>query len=156
MEKYQLTKEEFLKLYDDSISHKEHKDIISKISDRINYMLREVMATNVDWWDFNNGNSYVDGYFNPEIYGPADNIEISGEFDIPDPYKYNANFPIRWLWEDFEEEFKSDVEKFKEEKEFEKERRKERNKNQKIEKAKMKEIILAKLTKEELNFIIFR
>jgi hypothetical protein len=135
MEKYQLTEEEFLKLYDDSISHKEHKDIISKISDRINFMLREVMATYVSWWDFSNGNEDIDGYFEPEIYGPADNIELSGTFDIPKPYNY-TDFPIRWLWEDFEEEFKSDVENCKKQEEFEKQRRKERKKNEKIEKAK--------------------
>lgn len=147
---FRLTKEEFLKLYDDSISKKEYKDTLNKISNRINYMLREIMSTQLEWWDF-----YGSGDFNPEIYKLDDTITVEGEFVIPEPYEY-SDFPIRWLWEDFEDEFKSDVETHKRQKELEKQKAKEKREKLKIKKAEMKETISAKLTEEELKFIKFK
>lgn len=155
MDNFKITIEDFEKVKSDNITRKEYKDIISKIDDRFNYIIRNVMSKRTSWWDYLNGRGETDGYFDPECYEKNYNISLDGDFNIPEPYNY-TDFPIRWLWEDFEEEFKSDVENFKKKQELKKQKAKETREKLKVKKVEMKSLIQSKLTKEELTFITFK
>jgi hypothetical protein len=152
-----ITKEEFLSLKSDTITRKDYNRILSKIDDRFNYIMREVLCKSISWWDYNNGDSKaeIDGFFEPDDYDEDSSIELAGEWSIPEPY-HHTDFPIRWLWEDFEEEFKRDVLDYKVEKEMKKVQARVRREALKDRKEKMKEIISNKLTEEELKFITFK
>lgn len=155
MEKYKLTINEFRDVYNGNITKNKYDELISKIDDRLNYIIRNVMASEVFWWDYSNGGPEKDGYFEPSDYMEDGFITLDGRYTIPEPYEY-TDFPIRWLWEDFEEEFKNDVKQFKAEKEAKKKSDKEKRETLKVKKAEMKKIISEKLTKEELKFITFK
>ncbi len=154
-----LTLEEYQSLSSPTISHKAYDEIISRIDDRFDYIIRYIGK--VDWWDYINGHGEKNGYFEPEFYhdetGSYDNlyIELDGKFTLPPPYDC-PEIPIRWLWEDFEEEFKTVVEAEKAHILKKKEDGKNKRAILKVRKAEMKEIISKKLTKEEMKFIKFK
>jgi hypothetical protein len=148
-----ITKEEFLSLKSDDITKKDYNSIVSKIDDRFNYIMREVLSKYLNWWDYNNGNSEaeIDGFFDPDDYDEDSSIKLDGEWDIPEPYQH-TDFPIRWLWEDFEEEFKMHVLDYR----VAKEMKKIEDRSKREQKEKMKENISNKLTEEELTYITFK
>ena len=153
-----ITKEEFDKLYDDSISKFEYDNIISKIDERFNEII-DALLPNIrkrGWVDYGNCSYYSDGpegYFDPKKY--REWIEIAGEYaSLPDPYNYN--FPTRWLWEDtFKEEFDKEVLNAKINKMSEKEKKKQKRIELQERKNKFRKVIESKLTKEELKYVSF-
>jgi hypothetical protein len=148
-----ITEAEFNKLYDANVSKREYDEIVSRIDERF----YEIMATicpslkRTGWVDYGNCNYDADdsgGWFDPDYY--KEEIEVGGQFTLPEPYNCGCSFPTRWLWEDnFKSEFDAEVEACKQEKEKKKE-------TLKSKKAEMRKVIEAKLTKEELKFIKFK
>lgn len=164
-----ITKEQFDKLYSKDVSKKEYDNIISKIDERFAEICNKILLKNPRRWydyancDYNSENS--NGYFDPEEYKLE--IAIGGEYaSLPEPFysypyedknSYLENcFPTRWLWEDFEKEFKTQVKKYKLEILKEKEMAKNKRLELKNKKSEFKKIIQSKLTKEELKYIKFK
>ncbi len=153
-----ITKDQFDSLYSDTVTKKQYDDIIELINGRVNYIVEELAISKGRrfWWDFDNCQYDCDesgGEFEPERY--KEYIGIGGEdFDFPEPYDLgdngcSAGFPTRWLWEDFEEEFKSEVKKFKDEKLALKEKTKQQTQTRKQKNEALKASAKAKLTPEE-------
>lgn len=152
-----LTKEEYFSLWSDDISKKQYDIIISKINDRFYYIMKTI-CIELNWWDFDNGWEEGSGFFEPCDYYKNSNTYITfrGNYRLPQPYSSCPNIPIRWLWEDFEESFKKEVEEYKIKKEQDKIKAKEKRELAKINKENMRGIISSKLTKEELKYIKFK
>lgn len=163
-----ITKEDFDKLYSDDISKKEYDRIISLIEGRVQEIVRLIFPQiykGRNWWDYSNcyySDEGSNGYFDPEEY--KEEISIGGENSFPEPYNEpptdgNGSFPTRWLWtdnEDIKKEFNSEIQKIKQADLKEKQDAKQKREEAKIRKAKFKEIIKSKLTKEELKYINFK
>lgn len=152
-----ITKEEFYKLYSEDITKKEYDTIISKIDIRFNEICVAIIPKRDRmWFDYSNcdyGSDDSGGYFDPQEYNEF--ISIGGGFaDLPEPY--GDGFPTRWLYEDFEDEFKSKVAEHKEKEAQAKLKAKNQQEELKARKAEMKKIIGSKLTKEELKYIKFK
>ena len=152
-----ITKEEFEKLYDENISKKEYDSIINKIDERFGEIVKHIAKKHPNmWYDYGNCDYYSEdsgGYFDPEDYNEF--IEVGGEWvNIPEPY--NDSFPTSWLWEDFEEEFETEVKSYKEKKIKKKEAEKTKKQAKKAEKEKLIVQIKSKLSKEELKVIKFK
>lgn len=151
-EEEMITKVEFEKLFDDSITVKEHSQIVEKITQRCAEIIK-VMCPNKYWWDFDTGTyegEKSDGFFNPIRY--KEEISIMGEnLNMPEPFV--DSFPTRWLWEDFEPEFRKTVADFKAQKDAKKAAKKQTKSNKK------QQIIMSiksKLTPEELKLVRFK
>ena len=154
-----ITKAEFDKLYTDDISKKEYDAIISKIDERFQEICEVILPEKYAWYDY--GNCEYDteesgGCF--DIHEYKSTISIGGDDAfLPEPYLGDGNcFPTRWLWEDFEDEFKTEVENSKLNRLKLKEAAKVKKQNLKNEMAKFKQLIKSKLTKEELKYISFK
>lgn len=152
-----ITKEQFDRLYDENITVKEQKDILTLIDKRFSDLFIIVLKVKGDgaWFDYSNGYGEVDGEFDPKRYQTSIDFD-GGNLKIKEPYEYEI--PTRWLWTpDAEviEEYNRETQKYKNEELAKKEKAKQKREELKIKKAEMKEIIKAKLTKEELKFIKF-
>jgi len=154
-----ITKFEFDCLYHEDIYKREFDIIISKVNDRFIEICRTIITMhnlNRGWFAYGNVDYHKDGSegeFDIDEY--KEYISIGGEYiNIPEPFC--NEIPTRWLWEDFEEEFKKEVEDFKNKKELKKQTTKSKRVELKERKSIFKEIIKLKLTKEELKYIIFK
>jgi len=152
-----ITKEQYLLLRSDDITEREYDAIIRIVSDRFGDILRYI-SIKLKWWDYDNcadsGDMGGDGWFDPKKYNEYDYIRFSGEFKLPEPYRYEI--PIRWLWEDYEEEFKRKVQQFKLDEQKEKENNKLKRDVLKLKKEEMRKLITSKLTNEELKYVKFK
>jgi hypothetical protein len=153
-----ITKEEYISLFDENISKGKYDAIISRINERFQYIM-EMVCTKLKWYDYSNGHDGRDGYFNPNDYELSDNgndtyISFEGIYSMPQPY--SGDIPIRWLWEDFECEFRKGIDQFKIKEEEAKAKAKQKRIELEEKKAKMRASIELKLTKEELSFINFK
>ena len=157
METYKLTEEEYDSLYSYGMSKQTFDERIKKINKRFEYIMKTVCKKLV-WFDYDNGWENQDGFFQPNKYNKIHNsyITFAGEYKIPPPYDSCPEIPICWLWQDFEEEFKKEVEDEKKKREAEKLLKVEKNKKIKEQKTTLKQSILSKLTKEELKIIKFK
>lgn len=157
MNNFKLTKSEYLSLWGEKISKKEYDQILVKINERFQYIMKTI-CTKLSWWDYDNGWEETSVYFQPNKYHADEDsyINFDGEYTMPSSYNSCPDIPIKWLWTDFEEEFKKEVEDEKVRRVQEKEKLKEKRADAKIKKHTIKEIILSKLTKEELKFIKFK
>jgi hypothetical protein len=152
-----ITKEEYLSLVDENITMVKYNAIINKINKRFQYIM-EMVCTKLSWYDYTNGHDETNGYFNPHSYQLTNNdkhdyISFEGVYTIPPPY--NGDIPIRWLWEDFECEFRKAIDQYKINEEEKKIKAKQKRIELEEKKAKMRASIELKLTKEELSFINF-
>lgn len=164
-----ITKEQFNRIYSKNVSKRDFDNIISKIDERFAEICGLILLKNPKrWFDYANctyDSENSNGYFDPEEYKLE--IPIGGEYaNLPEPFQSYPDedrdsclencFPTRWLWEDFEEEFKTRVDKYKlkilKDKEVAKNKRQEL-KNRKLE---AKGAIRSKLSKEELKYVKFR
>ncbi len=158
-----IDKKEFDFLFSDEISKKKYDEIISKIENRTNYIVRK-FSTKCEWWDFDNlgYESEKAGYFNPESY--KEYIGYSGELSVPSLFEYCEEFPTnncpefptRWLWEDFEKEIEDKMSRAAGKKEEIKNRQKQKRLDRKQKLISLKESITSKLSKEELKAIKFK
>jgi hypothetical protein len=139
----------------------------STIANRVNYVVQKIASIfggKIEWWDWSNGGGEVDGHFTPDMVD-GETIQLDGE--RPDGGEWVAllkdekgkfteewefhwfEFPTRFLYEDFEEELKEGIQKYREQEI----KKKEMNKQKKLEKVKNKEKLLesvkSNLTKEE-------
>lgn len=149
-----ITKQEFEKLYSKDISKRNYDAIIEKINQRFSKIVG-VIKCNDKWFDYDNCSYDSDesgGYFDPERY--KENIGVGGYVKIESPYE--EGFPTRWLWEDFEDEFNTEVEKFKKrqtKKQLDDKAKREQRKQKLLS---LQESIKSKLTPEELKAINFK
>lgn len=163
MEDTKITKEQFDRLLADDLMVKEKDFILSLIDKRFGYIMKVVQPNiiNMGWFDYANCNYEGEesgGYFDIDKY--LDTIPVGGEgVKLPSPYSGDIGenwFPTRWLWEDFEEEFKAEVklekERKKQERLIKKDKREKRNKEKSIAIKSIKE----KLTEKELEFVKFK
>ena len=155
-----ITEKEFESLYNSNCTKQNYDKIISKIDDRF-YEIVTTLVPSVKkkgWVDYGNCNYESEdsnGYFDPKEY--KEEIYVGGEYCfLPEPYGCDNSFPTRWLWEDFEKEFKSSVERFNREETDEKELKKLKREKRKELKLKFRKIIESKLTKEELKYVKFK
>ena len=154
-----ITKEEYYKLFTPDITKLRYDEIINKIDKRFAEIV--LVIAKIDrlrgWFDYGNcdyDSEESGGWFDPEKY--KFNIDVGGRgVKMPKPFD-NCSFPTRWLWEDFEDEFKQAVYDAKMQDKQKKSEAAAAREDLKNRKAKMKEIITAKLTKEELKYITFK
>ncbi len=162
-----ITKAQFDKLYSDNISKKEYDEIISLINKRFSdvVMLVYPKITNGKGWfvygNYNYDSENSEGEFDINDY--KSEISIGGECSFPEPYCFpefdgNGYIPTRWLWTDDNEileEFNREVKKSENDRLNKKQADKQKREELKNKKAKFKETIKSKLTKEELAYIKF-
>lgn len=93
-----ITKEQFLRLMDENISHKEYTNTMSNILCRITEIVRNIKH-DVYYFYCNE-----DMDFNPET--STENITL--DISLSQPYGYSL--PTRWLWEDdYKKEYETAV-----------------------------------------------
>ena len=154
-----ITEEQFDRLYDEGITVRERKEILSLVDERFSYLISGLLSIknkNTGWFDYANYADGNDGHFDKEEY--CEYITFDGErLNMKEPYRYEI--PTRWLWtpdEEVLEEYNREIREYKNEQLAKKEKSKKAREELKIKKAEMKQIIKAKLTKEELKFIKFK
>lgn len=157
MNNYKLLKEQYMALYDKNISKGRYDNIIQMVENRFDYIMKTI-CTKIDWYDYDNGWEETSGHFEPNDYHYNEDsyINFHGQYKMPPPYSNCPDIPIKWLWEDFEDEFKKEIEDYKQSEIIRRESAKQKRAEVKIKKASMKEIIQSKLTKEELKYIKFK
>jgi len=171
-----ITKAEFDKLYSPDITKREYDEIVDRIDNRF-FEIVKIMIPRMNrkgWLDYGNcdyDSEDSNGKF--DLYDYKTEIPVGGNYSIlPKPYEYGSgepngwmenSFPTRWLWEDFEPEFRQAVAKEKREELRAKElakQKKELSKLKQVEfnknKAEMRKSITSKLTPEELKYISFK
>lgn len=140
-------------------AHRQYSIHASAASERMNYILRycfDYVGATLNWWDF-------DGYTEGDFIGAiGDNtVSFTGEWRHGERTKFIDTFgkenslendiPTRWLFEDFEQEFRNGVQQYKDRQSSLK-ALKTAKKNKKIEeKQALVASAKAKLTKEELQ-----
>lgn len=162
-----ITKEMVDSLSNPDITKRQYDEIIAYINTRTIYIwesLIKLSKRKLNCFTFSNDVDYADGRssggtFDPDEYDEW--IEIVGEFSyIHDKYyEYNTGFPTKFLWmddADWKNEVLTNIKESKELEESEKRKTKESREAKKIKSKEMREIILGKLTKEELKYIKFK
>lgn len=154
-----ITKKEFESLYDSSITLKKYNEIVSKIDERFTEIVLTIIPNirKKGWFDYGNCNydRGGEGKFDSRSY--QEEITVGGDYALlPEPYAIDNAFPTRWLWEDFEDEFKKSVDDYsKEQASIELDKKLKQIELEK-KKEKFRKIIESKLTKEELKYISFK
>jgi hypothetical protein len=163
-----ITREKFDKLYSPDILKREYELLICDIDERFSEvvkLIRPNITKDRGWFDYGNCNYDNDGDSNGEfqLRDYKTEIAIGGECSFPEPYCFSDEgsgyIPTRWLWTDdvkILEEYNKEVDKCKEEKLNKKQTDKQKREEKKILRAKFKEIIQSKLTKEELKYVSFK
>jgi hypothetical protein len=140
---------------------------VSTITDRVNYVVREIASIfggKIKWWDWSNGGGEVDGHFKPDMIN-GESIQVDGEtsgkgewvaFLKDEKGKFTwewqfdyLEFPASFLYEDFEEDLKEGIKKYKEDKVKQEEIKKQKNLEKVDNKKRLLESVKSKLTKEE-------
>ena len=154
-----ITKQEFDKLYDDSVTKKEYDAIITKIDARFGEIIVTIdpsINAGRNWFDYGNNNYDSErngGYFDPQFYKTE--IDIGGENrGLPQPFGYSI--PTRWLWEDFQEDFDAQIKAFNDAEEAKKSKAKGKAIKNKKYHEKLRKSIKSKLTAEELKIVEFK
>lgn len=150
-----IPKEQFDRLTSDSITKKEYDKLLGNISSRVHEIVMFMCNGKYSWYDFaNEDEEGKPGWFDPVWY--KDEIELTGVFTFPPPYFDPPYFPTRWIYEDFEDEFKRTVEGNAEVVKKQKAEEKAKREAKKVKKLEMISLIKSKLSKEELKYIKFK
>lgn len=148
-------------------AHEVYEKAVSKLTDRMNYIIRhcvEVVNGEFQWWDWQNtdAESHAAGDFMESCSGET--TQINGEWTNREKMVFLTKdggewelawgeFPTRWLYEDFEEEYANGLKAYAEKQKQRAAKNKEKRlKNAAEQKVVMKKV-LAKLTKEERKAI---
>jgi hypothetical protein len=153
--KVKITKAQFDSLTSDTITKKEYDYIINRITDRCDEIVLKMLESEDPnfWWDFGNcdfDSEESEGVFDPQEY--KEFVNIGGEHvNFPEPYggRYDAGFPTRWLWEDWELEFNEEVKAHMTKKLAKKEKIKKQKETRKHNREALRASAFAKLTPEE-------
>ena len=153
-----ISKADFDRLTSDSITKKEYDKLVESIHSRVHEIVEFMCKGHkLNWYDFSNegGKEGSPGWFDPNWY--KEEIELTGDFEMPDPYgEYPPGFPTRWIYEDFEDEFKKTVDGYVDLVKKQKAEEKAKREAKKVKKEEMISIIKSKLSKEELKYIKFK
>ena len=144
-------------------AHKLYAAASSKITDRMNYIIRkciEIAGGKLDWWDWQCDGDYEDrssGDFMESYH--KDQLSIRAEWSIKreiifidkdgGEWLFQDGIPTRWLYEDFEEEFTNGLKAYKEKEKQKAEKAKEKRLKDAADQKVLIEKVLSKLTKEE-------
>lgn len=147
-------------------AHKAYAQVVSKITDRMDYITRhcvEVVGGEFDWWDWNSEDyeSHSAGDF--MLSYDKEIIQIRGLWTCTknnvfidkhgNEWGIEDGFPTRWLYEDFEEEFTNGLKAYKEKEKQKAEKAKENKKKRDLEKKALIHAAASKLTKEEKKLL---
>lgn len=156
IEKKTMTRED-LATYKDCA--KKYNASLGVLSDRMNYIIRYIFGDTLHWWDWRDdgdsgGPKIHDDYI--EYYGnfrggdsKASIIDKEGsELDLKD------GIPLRWLWEDFEEEYARGLALYKKTKEEQEALKIQKTIENKAKKNALAQQAKCKLTKEELKALL--
>lgn len=164
-----ITKELVEKLSSDGVSVKEYRQIIAAIGEKVDEIWRYILEKSgrkLEWWAFRNdvsygrGNGSSGGEFDPEE--DKEFIEIIGNYSdskFPSgtntPYQYDEGFPTELLWdENWKETVRKNIQDSKDALEKFKQQKKEKAALRKQKDAEMTATIKAKLTPEEVKFLV--
>ncbi len=152
-----IKKEQFDYLFDENITKKQYNKIINDIDKRFGEICEIFLIKtnkNAAWYSYRNSLGYNEiYYFDPDEY--RDYIKIDGEYIKP-PDGYGYEFPTRWLWEDFEDELKSNIEQYRIKEKIKKDKKKQQVAARKQQVDILKSSIKTKLTPEELKIVKFK
>jgi hypothetical protein len=117
MTNFLFTEEESNKLFDDNLSEQEQNKLLKKADERFQYIMKvsgEIIGRKWEWFDFitQNENSSR-GYFCKDTF--KNEIEFIGQSSVIKNYgfdQYDNCVPTNWLWTNFEEALKKEVEQF--------------------------------------------
>ncbi len=159
-----ITKEDIEKLEviqrELEVIQRKEEQITSKIESRVDFIVKKIISLfgkRLDWYGYANGGD-DGGFFDVQRYKETVdlNIYVVGGTDLvviieEGEWGLEQGFPTRWLFEDFEEEVKEGIAKYK----IQKEAQKQKEKELRIQR-KEKDLLLAKearnkLTKEEIK-----
>lgn len=159
-----LTKVEFDSVLSEDISVKQHKVLLSNITERFIYIVNKIdklTEREMEWLDYDNeeGENHL-GSFDPHLYDKE--ISYVGDFSVLTKNRmttYDRRFPTSWLYNDFEDQLKNEVEQHKQA--ISDSQQKTFNRSNEIRKIAntiedVQAQILAKLTPEEKLYIQFK
>lgn len=139
----------------------------NKIANRVSYIIRtiaKIFGGKIEWWDWKNGGGEVNGHFEFSMLNgkefQLDGSKKGGEMDWVSTLKEGEweftwlAFPTRFIWEDFEDEVRNGIEKFKESERINAEKEKLRKQEKLSKKQQLLESAKSKLTKEELKALM--
>lgn len=151
-----ITEAEYDSLRSGELTMKQGNILLEIISTRFTYIMKTI-CSKVEWYDYDNGYKETDGSFEVHRYAKDDEIFFEGEFTFKHPRMKHGfdGIPIKWLWQDFEEEFERSIEVAKREEQDRLAKEQAQREHLKSTKVEMKKIIQGKLTKEELRYIKF-
>lgn len=155
-----LSEEEYNRFCSDDITVKEQKYIFTKITARSDYIVRCCYKFSaVTWWSFDENCLNRIGDFFGALTGEdgVDYVKLQGNFNENEylPYPHGC-FPLKWLWQDFEEDLQKLLVDEKERIEQEKIQKKTKRIEKKKKEKEMLKSILDKLSAEECKFLGYR
>lgn len=154
-----LSEEEYKQFCSDDITVKEQKLFFSKILARSNYIMHclyNYTHPNDSWWFIGSMRLNLIGDFFESLVTKDDiaYISIQGYFNKNEYYPYpHGCFPLKWLWQDFEEDLQKLLANEKDRLEQEKIQKKTKRIEKKKKEKEMLKSILDKLTAEECKFL---
>lgn len=155
-----LSEEEYERFYSDDITVKEQKYIFTKITARSNYIVRCCYKfPDYTWWSFdeNDLDRIEDFFYALTRENNVDCVKLQGNFNENEYYPYpHGCFPLKWLWQDFEEDLQKLLANEKDRLEKEKIQKKAKRIEKKKKEKEMLKSILDKLTAEECKFLGYR
>lgn len=154
-----ITKQEFDRLQDPDIKKSEYDRITEAITVRFDEIMKHV-CTRFFWWDYPICRSYdgsdgIYGWFDPDTYKAWENIHFNGLFVMPEPFA-NQGIPVRWLWEDYVDEFNKAVTRYEVDKASKKRKEEEEKKAREAHRQSIMASIRYKLTPEELKWVVIK
>lgn len=156
-----ITKELVQKLYDPNITKREFDQIVAAINKKVNeiwHFIIDESSRKMTWWAFSNdvsyghGNGSSGGSFDPEVDQSFINIEGEASWHDSELYEYNDGFPTNFLWIDYQKEVKKHLKNITKATVVKETEKKKKLGNFK----KLVKSIKSKLTKEELQLVVFR
>lgn len=141
------------------------RSIESEVAERADYVIRkiaEIFRKKIDWWSFpNSSEKNGEGVFEDAIDGDIFQYEGANTFDHDDAAIIDGSefgfdqcqFPIEWLYEDFEQKLVDGIDKYRKQQLSKKELKKEKAEKKKIEKMLQINKIKEKLTEKELKLL---
>jgi hypothetical protein len=154
-----ISPEDYNNLSSETVTKKNYDRIVAQIDERFDYVFNMAMLIldrQVGWYAYGNAPEGEDqtGNFDPDEY--EIDIDFIGDIRGQTHGLYDDSIPTRWLFEDFEEPLKAEIESVKQKKADKKAQEKKTKADRKARRKSVIASIHAKLTPEELSFINFK
>ena len=154
-----ISREDYETLSSETVTKKNYDRIVAQIDERVDYgfnMAMLILDRRVGWYAYGNAPEGEDetGHFDPDEYEV--DIDFIGDIRGQTHGLYEYAIPTRWLFEDFEEALKAEIESVKQKKADKKAQDKQIKADRKARRKSVIASIHAKLTADELSFINFK